>query len=107
MFLSWTALYIEKITPKLGNCYWKERFIKYGHAWLPDIFPIEEAFSINFYREQSVTPVYPTVSILRYPEWVAAAIISEAADEVVYGRELESCIKAKYIFNWYNRCPKK
>lgn len=51
MFLSWTALYIEKITPKPTNCYWKERFIKYVHAWLPDIFPIEEASSINFYRE--------------------------------------------------------
>lgn len=89
----------EGTTIAKENAYWKERFIKYGHAWLPDIFPIEEASSINFYREQSVTPVYPTVSILRYPEWVAADIISEAADEVVYGKELESCIEAQYIFN--------
>lgn len=82
-----------------ANAYWKSRFIKYGHTWLPDIFPIEEASSINFYRQQSVTPTYPTVSILRYPEWVAADIISEAADEIVYGTELESCIDSQYLFN--------
>ncbi|WP_144509623.1 M14 family metallopeptidase [Bacillus sp. FJAT-22090] len=81
------------------NAYWKARFIKYGHAWLPDVFPIEEASSINFYRQKSVTPTYPTVSILRYPEWVAADIISEAADEVVYGKKLESCVESQYLFN--------
>lgn len=81
------------------NAYWKSRFVKYGHAWLPDIFPIEEASFINFYRQQSVTPTYPTVSILRYPEWVAADIISEAADEVVYGEELESCMESQILFN--------
>ncbi|WP_313892650.1 M14 family metallopeptidase [Psychrobacillus sp.] len=81
------------------NAYWKERFIKYGHAWLPEVFPIEEASSINFYREQSVTPTYPTVSILRYPDWVAADIISEAADEVVYDEVLESCVQSQYLFN--------
>lgn len=81
------------------NDYWKQRFIKYGHEWLPDVFPIEEAPHLNFYRQQTVTPGYPTVSILRYPEWVAADIISEAADEVVYGESLESCIEAHILFN--------
>lgn len=81
------------------NAYWKKRFIKYGHQWLPTIFPLEEAPHINFYRQTSVTPEYPTVSILRYPEWVAADIISEAADEVVYGESLESCIEAHILFN--------
>ena len=81
------------------NAYWKERFIKYGNAWLPEVFPIEEASTINFYRQQSVTPSYPTVSILRYPDWVAADIISEAADEVVYDEVLESCMESQYLFN--------
>ena len=81
------------------NEYWKHRFIKYGHQWLPDVFPIEEAPHIHFYRQQTVTPEYPTVSILRYPNWVAADIISEAADEVVYGKALDSCIDAHILFN--------
>lgn len=81
------------------NEYWKERFIKYGHQWLPEVFPIEEAPHIHFYRQKSVTPEYPTVSILRYPEWVAADIISEAADEVVYDESLDSCIEAHILFN--------
>ncbi|MDN7242250.1 M14 family metallopeptidase [Planococcus sp. N028] len=81
------------------NEYWKQRFTKYGHHWLPDAFPIEEAPHLNFYRQQTVTPEYPTVSILRYPEWVAADVISEAADEVVYGDSLESCIEAHVLFN--------
>lgn len=81
------------------NEYWKERFKKYGHQWLPEIFPLEEAQHLNFYRQTSVTPQYPTVSILRYPEWVAADVISEAADEVVSGESLESCIDAHILFN--------
>lgn len=81
------------------NEYWRGRFTKYGHQWLPEVFPIEEAPHINFYRQTSVTPEYPTVSILRYPEWVAADIISEAADEVVYGESLDGCIEAHILFN--------
>ncbi|PUB10792.1 M14 family metallopeptidase [Paenisporosarcina sp. OV554] len=81
------------------NEYWKQRFIKYGHQWLPNVFPIEEAPHIHFYRQQTVTPEYPTVSILRYPKWVAADIISEAADEVVYGKSLDGCIEAHVLFN--------
>lgn len=81
------------------NIYWKKRFIKYGHQWLPEIFPIEESENFNFYRNTAVTPTYPTVSILRYPEWVAADLISEAADEIVYGKDLDSCIEAQVLFN--------
>ena len=81
------------------NEYWKYRYIKYGHQWLPSVFPIEEANHIHFYRQKTVTPEYPTVSILRYPKWVAADIISEAADEVVYGPSLDSCIEAHILFN--------
>ncbi|WP_422122305.1 M14 family metallopeptidase [Planococcus sp. X10-3] len=81
------------------NEYWKERFTKYGHQWLPEVFPLEEAPHMNFYRMTSVTPQYPTVSIQRYPEWVAADVISEAADEVVYGDSLEGCIEAHILFN--------
>lgn len=90
---------IAGTTIAAANDYWKQRFIKYGHDWLPEVFPIEDAPHLHFYRQQTVTPKYPTVSILRYPEWVAADIISEAADEVVQGEILESCIQAQILFN--------
>ncbi len=81
------------------NQYWQERFIKYGNQWLPEVFPIEEAPGIHFYRQAEVTPSYSTIGITRYPEWVAAEIISEAADEVVYGEVLQSCIEAHILFD--------
>jgi len=46
-----------------------------------------------------VTPTYSSVSILRYPQWVALDIISEVADEIVYGEELLSCMAAHQLFN--------
>ena len=82
------------------NEYWRSRFEKYGTAWNETKYPVEAMGNINFYQEATVTPTYPSVSILRYPKWVAADIISEAADEVVYGDELLSCIAAQYLFNW-------
>ncbi|RKJ31626.1 hypothetical protein D7X33_40225, partial [Butyricicoccus sp. 1XD8-22] len=81
------------------NEYWRNRFTKYGHQWLPNVFPLEVHGNINFYKSIEVTPTYSSVSILRYPNWVAADIISEAADEVVYGDVLEECIDAQYLFN--------
>lgn len=81
------------------NKYWRERFMKYGTQFVPEKYPIEGKDNINFYSELTVTPEYPTVTIFRYPSWVAADIISEVADEVVYDEELESCIEAQYLFN--------
>lgn len=81
------------------NDYWQQRFVKYGNQWLPETFPIEEAEGIHFYTQTTVTPTYKSVGIMRYPEWVAADIISEAADEVVYGDALTDCIDAHIIFD--------
>ena len=81
------------------NAYRRERFEKYGTRWLPEKYPIENEGNLNFYLDRVVTPEYPTVSIFRYPSWISADIISEAADEVVYGDELQSCMEAQKIFN--------
>lgn len=81
------------------NHYWQKRFIKYGNQWLPEVFPIEEAPGIHFYRQADVTPSYSTIGITRYPEWVAAEIISETNDEVVYGEVLQSCVEAHIVFD--------
>jgi hypothetical protein len=81
------------------NKYWQERFRKYGNQWLPEVFPIEEAPGIHFYRQADVAPSYSTIGISRYPDWIAAEVISEAADEVVYDEVLESCIEAHIVFD--------
>lgn len=81
------------------NKYWRDRYYKYGTKWDPDKYPIEEMGNINFYRSMEVTPTYSSVSILRYPQWVALDIISEVADEIVYGEELLSCMTAHQLFN--------
>lgn len=81
------------------NKYWRDRYYKYGTKWDPDKYPIEEMGNINFYRSMEVTPTYSSVSILRYPQWIALDIISEVADEIVYGEELLSCMTAHQLFN--------
>ena len=81
------------------NSYWKQRFRKYGNQWLPEVFPIEEAPGIHFYRQPSVAPSYSTLGVSRYPEWIGAEIISETADEVVYGEMLKSCVEAHIVFD--------
>ncbi|MET4559957.1 hypothetical protein ABIA69_001100 [Lysinibacillus parviboronicapiens] len=81
------------------NTYWRHRYYKYGTKWEPQKYPIEEMGNINFYRGMEVTPTYSSVSILRYPQWVALDIISEVADEIVYDEELNSCIQAHKLFN--------
>lgn len=91
--------YIKDTKIAAENDYWQQRFIKYGNQWLPNIFPIEEVEGIHFYTETTVTPTYKSVGIMRYPEWVAADIISEAADEIVSGETLKGCIEAQTTFN--------
>lgn len=81
------------------NTYWRHRYYKYGTKWEPQKYPIEEMGNINFHRGMEVTPTYSSVSILRYPQWVALDIISEVADEIVYDEELNSCIQAHKLFN--------
>ncbi|WP_342513067.1 M14 family metallopeptidase [Sporosarcina sp. FSL K6-1522] len=90
---------MKDTTIAVENHYWQQRFIKYGHQWLPDVFPIEEAEGIHFYTQTTVTPTYSSVGIMRYPQWVAADIISEAADEIVEGQALADCIEAHILFD--------
>lgn len=91
--------YISGTGIEKENKYWQERFSKYGNQWLPEVFPIEEAPGIHFYRQADVAPSYSTIGISRYPDWIAAEVISEAADEVVYDEVLESCIEAHIVFD--------
>lgn len=82
------------------NDYWRSRYKKYGHDWLPNIFLIERAEHLNFYEMEVERSDEAYQMIGRYPKWVAADIITEAADEIVYGGVLETCIHAQYVFNF-------
>lgn len=82
------------------NAYWRSRYRKYGNDWLPDIFLIELEESLNFYKMEVESNANSYQAIGRYPEWIAADIITEAADEIVYDEILYDCIDAQYRFNW-------
>lgn len=81
------------------NDYWRERFKKYGNDWLPEVFLLEEAEHLNFYFDQIEADPTSYYSIGRYPNWIAADIITEAADEIVYDEVLASCVEAQMVFN--------
>jgi hypothetical protein len=81
------------------NQYWVNRVKKYGHQWLPDVFPIEQTNDLLFYKWQTETNENSFNGIERYPEWVCADIISEAADETVYGEALDICKEAHKLFD--------
>lgn len=84
---------------QLKNAYWKERYKKYGHQWLPDVFPLEETDDLLFYRWNSKASRDSKAYIERYPEWCSVDLISEVADETVYDETLELCIQAHELFN--------
>ncbi|MYL36393.1 M14 family metallopeptidase [Halobacillus litoralis] len=78
---------------------WMSRYKKYGHQWLPDLFPVEQTGSLLFFTWETSPDSESHVAISRFPEWVSADIISEAADETVYGEDLKLCIEAQKVFN--------
>ncbi|MBP2075852.1 M14 family metallopeptidase [Oceanobacillus polygoni] len=81
------------------NNYWMERYKKYGNQFMPELFPIELTEELIFYKWETKTDSTSTSAISRFPEWVSADLISEAADETVYGDALDSCKEAQKLFN--------
>ncbi|MCG7344156.1 M14 family metallopeptidase [Sporosarcina sp. ACRSL] len=90
---------IGKTSISKMNNYWRERFKKYGNDWLPEVFLLEEAEHLNFYFDKVEASPKSFQSIGRYPDWIAADIITEAADEIVYDEVLETCVEAQMVFN--------
>ncbi|MFC7061060.1 M14 family zinc carboxypeptidase [Halobacillus seohaensis] len=81
------------------NKEWMDRYKKYGHQWLPDVFPVEQTGSLLFFTWETHPDPESHVAISRFPDWVSADLISEAADETVYGNDLKLCIEAQKVFN--------
>jgi hypothetical protein len=90
------------------NQYWLDRYKKYGHQFMPELFPIELVEEFIFYQWKAKAHPESTNGIERFPEWVSAELISEAADETVYGETLEICKKGQQLFDlgavdWINK----
>lgn len=81
------------------NQYWISRYKKYGHRFMPDMFPLELVDQFIFYQWPTETDVKSINAISRFPDWVSADILSEVADETVYDETLEICKKAQRTFN--------
>lgn len=81
------------------NHYWLNRYKKYGHNWIPDIFSLQLHDDLIFYVWNVEANESATSAVSRFPDWIAADIISEAADETVYDESLEACIKAQKLFH--------
>lgn len=81
------------------NQYWKKRYEKYGHHYLPEMFPIESMEEFIFYKWPTEPHAENTSAISRFPDWVSADLISEAADETVYGDVLDICKEAHRLFD--------
>src|SRR5690625_3905469 len=66
---------------------------------MPELFPIELVEEFIFYQWKAKVHSESTNGIERFPEWVSAELISEAADETVYGEALEICKKGQQLFD--------
>lgn len=82
-----------------ANKYWMKRYTKYGRRFIPELFPIEAENDFIFYKWHTEADAQSRSEIGRFPEWVSADIISEVADETVYGDVLEQCKKAHRLFD--------
>lgn len=81
------------------NNYWRKRYTKYGNKFMPELFPIELTEDLIFYKWATKPDSESINAISRFPGWVSADLISEAADETVYGDVLELCKKSHRLFD--------
>lgn len=81
------------------NDYWVNRYRKYGNRYMPEMFPIEMPEDFIFYKWPTEIDGDSRNAISRFPNWVSADILSEVADETVYGESLETCKKAHRLFD--------
>lgn len=81
------------------NNRYRSRYIRYGHQYEPEAFPLEGEGEMIFYRWPTKVNPKSTALLSRYPEWCTLDIISEAADETVRGEALEDCIQSHKLFD--------
>lgn len=81
------------------NKQYVERYVRYGHNWEPAIFPLPDDHELLFYRWPTKPDRSSTSLVSRFPEWVTLDLITEAADETVWGDALRDCMETHKVFN--------
>ncbi len=76
-----------------------DRYIRYGHQWVAEVFPFPGDSELIFYRWPTEPDRTSTSLIARFPEWITLDLITEAADETVYDEALRDCQEAHKLFN--------
>lgn len=79
---------------------WADRYQKYGHHWLPEVFPVEEYDGLVIYYSRA--PVNPagrwanwgTDFSTLYPQVTAVSFVTEIADETAQGPYMDLCARA-------------
>lgn len=81
------------------NLEWAERFEKYAHNWMPELFPANYYNNMIFYWiRRKYAPDQKYLSH-KYPWLNTAYFTSEVADETAQGDYLELCTKTHFLHN--------
>lgn len=89
-----------------------ERYMKWGHAFSPDKFPVSTVEGVITYRVKVKSSSDSTSFIGRYPNLVTADIVTEVNDETVHGEALFEVVHAHDrahdgIISWISKRPVK
>lgn len=75
------------------NADWKDRYAKYAHQWMPELFQANYYKDVIFYdRQLKADPESKQVG-LRYPNITVMDWVTEVADETASGAYLELCAR--------------
>lgn len=79
-----------------ANEYWRKRYEKWGHQWLPEIFPLQTVNGLISYQWKANVSADSTNLGERFPDLVSLDLITEVADETADGDYLSRCVQAHY-----------
>ncbi|EZH67442.1 hypothetical protein DH09_05805 [Bacillaceae bacterium JMAK1] len=81
------------------NKQWQSRIKRYAYPHVTKKFPLPTVHDMIFNRWEEKGSSDSTHYIYRYPELCSLEIVTEAADETVYGDWLEDCVNGQRLFN--------
>lgn len=81
------------------NKQWQSRIKRYAYPHVAKKFPLPTVHHMIFNRWQEKEDSDSTHYIYRYPELCSLEIVTEAADETVYGDWLDDCVNGQRLFN--------
>ncbi|GAK06833.1 M14 family metallopeptidase [Geomicrobium sp. JCM 19038] len=81
------------------NKQWQSRIKRYAYPHVAKQFPLPTVHDMIFNRWEEKGSRDSTHYIYRYPELCSLEIVTEAADETVYGDWLDDCVNGQRLFN--------